>query len=302
MPGDLSVRRRVLLAAVFSLLLPVPLGFLLSRLLHGGFSSAETEKRFSPMLSLEERRKLLTFDHTCRGSQDCEQPLGCLQDFRRFKLSVCVGSECEVDTQCPEGQVCQALKTQDDGPLVRLCVATGTRKEGEGCAHLPKKQEVACEPGLLCNKGYCGRQCQLGDPQGCPKGFVCGQGADGASCLPACEEGQCPEGQECVHFEGRFASCAQVLGKNCDRTPCPPGQECRIGSAPGVGDRVTMECLLPCDDPKNPCPPGSICSFGYCGRPCDPKAEGGCGPDEACSVQVDPNTREKLWLCRARRG
>jgi hypothetical protein len=289
-----------LLAGVFSLLLPLPLGLLLSHLLHGGFSSEAKEIRFSPVLSLEERRKLLTLDHTCRGSHDCEKPLGCLQDFRRFKLSVCVGSECEVDTQCPDGQVCQAVKTQDEGPLVRLCVATGTRKEGEGCARLPKKQEVACAPGLLCSKGYCGRPCRLGEPMTCPEGFVCGQGADGASCLPACEEGQCPEGRQCVHFEGRFGACVRVLGKDCLHAPCPQGQECRIGYIPGVGDQVRLECVQPCDEQQNSCPAGSVCFFGYCGRVCDPKAPGSCGPDEFCNLHMDPNSREKLWHCQAR--
>jgi hypothetical protein len=289
------------MAGVLGVLLPVPFVLLLTHVLHREFFSGQAEeKRFSPMLSLESRRKLMTFDHTCSGSQDCEPPLGCLQDFRRFRLSVCIGSECEVDTQCPDGQVCRAVKTQSEGPLVRLCVATGTQKEGQGCDRLPNKQAEACEPGLLCNMGYCGRPCQLEDPLSCPKGFVCGEGPDVASCLPACEEGQCPEQQECVHFEGRFSACVHVVGKNCQRTPCAQGQECRTGYTPGVGDKVTMECLVPCDGQKNSCPAGSVCFFGYCGRVCDPKAPGACGPDEWCNLHKDPNTREKLWYCQSR--
>jgi hypothetical protein len=284
-----------------SLLLPVPLVLLLSQALHGGFFSRGTrDKRISPVLSLEERRKLLTFDHICRGSEDCEPPLGCLQDFRRFKLSVCVSSECEVDTQCPDGQQCRTVKTQGGGPLVRLCIATGIRKEGQGCSRLPKKQEEACEPGLLCNRGYCGRPCQLEEAASCPHGFVCHEGPETASCLPACEDGQCPAGQECVHFEGRFAACTRVVGKNCKQTPCPQEQECRVGYTPGEGDRVTMECLVPCGDQKSSCPAGSVCFFGYCGRVCDPQQEGACGPDEFCNLHKDPTTREKFWFCSPR--
>lgn len=287
---------------VGALLLPVPLVLLVSQAFHGGFSAGGAgDERFSPVLSLDEKRRLLTFDHTCQGSEDCESPLGCLQDFRRFNLSVCISSECEVDTQCPEGQACRAFKTQGDGPLVRLCVATGTRKEGQGCSRLPNRQDQACEQGLLCNKGYCGRPCQPGAPDGCPKGFVCGEGAEFASCLPACEEGQCPQGQECVPFEGRFAACAQVVGDNCRRAPCPQGQECRIGQAPGEGDRVSMECLTPCDDRERPCPAGSVCFFGYCGRVCDPKSEGACGPGEFCNLHINPTSREKFWFCSPQR-
>lgn len=262
---------------------------------------AETkEKRFSPVLSLQERRKLLTFDHACRGSQDCEPPLGCLQDSRRFLLSVCVASECEVDTQCLDGERCQAVKTQGDGPWVGMCIATGRRKEGQGCDRLPENQEESCAPGLICNRGYCGRPCQLDEPMSCPKGFVCERAGEGASCLPSCEEGQCPEGQQCVHFGGRVAACVHVQGKNCDRTPCPQGQECRIGYTPGVGNEVRMQCMQPCDEQKNSCPAGSVCFFGYCGRVCNPKATDLCGADEFCNLNVDPNTREKIWLCQAR--
>jgi hypothetical protein len=297
----MPVRWRIVLVGAFSLLLPVPLVLLLNQGLLGEFSSGgAAERRFSPMLSLEERRKLLTFDHVCRGSQDCEPPLGCLQDFRRFKMSVCIGSECEMDIHCPDGQVCRPVKTQGTGPLVRLCVATGKRKEGQGCDRLPSQQEEACEPGLLCNRGYCGRPCQLGEPMGCPQDFVCGEGPEVTSCLPSCEEGQCPEGQDCVHFEGGFAACARVKGRNCTGTPCPQGQECRIGYTPGVGDEVTMECRVPCDEQKSSCPAGSVCFFGYCSRVCDPTQEGACGPDEFCNLHKDPNTRERFWFCSPR--
>lgn len=294
---------RIVVAGVFSLLLPVPLVLLLSQALPGGWLPREArDRRISPVLSQEERRKLLTLDRTCRGSQDCEPPLGCLQDFRRFKLSVCTASECVVDTNCPEGQVCRAVKTQGAGPLVRLCIATGERKEGEGCARLPKKREESCEPGLLCNRGYCGRPCQLGEPFGCPPGFICGEGPEVISCLPACEQGRCPEGQDCVHFDGGFAACARVNGVNCNRTPCPQGHECRIGYTPGVGDEVTMECLVPCGEKKGACPESTVCSFGFCRRLCDPEAPESCGPEEECALQIDPNSREKLWHCRTRRG
>jgi hypothetical protein len=192
------------------------------------------------------------------------------------------------------------VKTMGDGPLVRLCVATGGRKEGQGCERLPKKQDRACEPGLVCNMGYCGRPCQEGSPASCPKGFICREGPEVASCLPACEEGLCPEGQQCVHIEGRFAVCARVKGQRCDVTPCPRGQECRIGYTPGVGDEVRMECEVPCDPQEDSCPAGAECFFGSCRRPCDPHVPDACGPGEQCTLFKDTYSREKRWFCRTR--
>ena len=292
------MRRELFLAGTVVILLVLPVALRPTPSFHGGLSSSrEKDPRFSPVLSVEERRQLLTFDHTCQGSDDCEHPLGCLQDLRRFNLSVCVSSECEVDPQCPDGQVCRAIKTQGRGPLVRLCVATGTRKEGQGCVRLPRKQEQACEPELVCNMGYCGRPCDLDEPAGCPPGFACKDGPEGVSCLPDCKEGQCSLKQECIHFEGGFAACVRVVGANCQRAPCPQGQECRIGHTPGEGDRVTMECLTPCDDRERSCPAGSVCFLGYCGRVCDPKTEGTCGPGEFCNLHMNPASREKFWFC-----
>jgi hypothetical protein len=106
----------MLLAVAFGLLLPLPLGYLLKETLYGSpILGGAQGQRISPMLSLEERRRLVTFDRACRGSEDCEAPLGCLQDLRRFSRSVCIGSECELDSHCPEGQSCRVLKTQGAG-------------------------------------------------------------------------------------------------------------------------------------------------------------------------------------------
>jgi hypothetical protein len=278
----------------------LPLGYLLKEVLHGGRVPGVQGQSISPRLALEERRRLVTFDRACRGSEDCEAPLGCLQELRRFSQSVCIGSECELDSHCPEGQSCRVIRTQGAGPLVRLCIATGIRKEGEGCDRLPRTQDEACEQGLLCNRNYCGRPCRQGDSAtSCPSGFTCEQGPEGASCLPACEEGQCPAGQECVRFEGRFAACARVKGKNCQALSCPEGQECRVGYTPGVGEEVTMQCLTPCEEQKTACPAGSVCFYGFCSQLCEPKGAGACGPGEECVLYRDPRSSEKLWLCRA---
>jgi hypothetical protein len=131
------VRWRILLAAVFGLMLTLPLVYLLKDILFLSPMRGDTRDwSIRPMLSVEERRRLVTFDRACRGSRECEAPLGCLQDLRRFSRSVCMGSECNLDSHCPEGQSCRAVKTQDVGPVVRLCIATGIRKEGQACDRL----------------------------------------------------------------------------------------------------------------------------------------------------------------------
>src|SRR6185503_4599109 len=98
---------------------------------------------------------------SCVSSSDCEPPQGCLYESRTGR-TYCTTSQCATDAQCPEGQACQTLATEDSGPLVRFCVAIGVRQEGESCTKVPGDKEHACAPGLLCGgqDGWCSRPCR----------------------------------------------------------------------------------------------------------------------------------------------
>lgn len=196
--------------------------------------------RLSPVLSEEERRQLMTYGRDCVRRADCDAPLGCLPNVRA-RRTYCTDSVCETDAQCPERFSCVPLWTVGDGPLVRYCIPAGVRKEGESCIEIPESQESACEPGLRCADGWCGRPCQLDNPASCPEGFSCADFRPGPTCRPTCEGRTCPPGQHCMHDRSGASVCAVVYG--------PDGRICDRGS-----------CLKPCDpDGPNMCEEGFRC-------------------------------------------
>lgn len=275
------------------LLLPLPIVFSLWGMKGSGTPIQQGERPVSPVLPLETRRALLTFERLCQRAADCESPLGCLQ-FPSGK-SLCVASECETDLQCPPGLTCRLIPTQGGSPLVRYCVVAGTVKEGEPCSVNPAKPEWACMRGLLCS-GYCGRPCSLDDPSGCPEGFYCRDGMSGPSCHPTCEGRTCPDGERCVRYSDGDSVCGKVAGEDCQQTPCPRGQECSIGYTPGEPGRIKMKCITRCGASNPPCPQGAFCYYGACRRACEPERPDACGTREVCVFY--PGI--KRWLCDLR--
>jgi hypothetical protein len=272
--------RRVLAAVVLGVLLPVPLVLLLSGSWRGmSPATGVGASTLSPVLSVEERRQLLTFERACERREDCESPLGCLRGPTGRAL--CVASECQTDLQCEQGRVCRTLRTLDNGPLVRSCELAGTAREGEPCSEFATQLSSACEAGLICNT-HCGRPCKLEDSSSCAEGFFCAEGSpEGPSCLPTCRGRACPEGQRCVAFRGGLSVCATLHGEDCEQVACPQGQECRTAYVPGQPGRVKRECVTRCDE-QRPCPQGRVCHAGNCHTPCDVDAASPCGPDQRC--------------------
>src|SRR5262245_60293102 len=182
--------------------------------------------KLSPVLTVEERKLLRTYQQRCMTGADCERPLGCFRDFRSL-YSYCTDSACRTDEECPHGHVCRILVTLQ-GPWVRKCVLLGFREEGEGCYKFPAEQDAACRPALLCSgAGWCSRPCLKDEPVGCPEGFSCAELEPEPACLPTCEARGCPQGQECIRSARDGASaCAVVHGPNCQRTQCPANSTC----------------------------------------------------------------------------
>jgi hypothetical protein len=201
------------------------------------------------------------------------------------------------DAQCPEGQVCRALRTLNGGPWVRRCVPLGIRNEGERCYALPPTQEHACREGLLCaGEGWCGRPCRKGEPTSCPEGFFCADSELGSACLPTCDARGCPKGQECIQSESDGAStCAVVHGSNCHRAPCPSGSWCEDYLVPQRPGQAWMRCVQRCGQPGSPvCPPGYICESGGCERSCSPEEPAACEAGFHCVKMPSSGS----WLCR----
>ncbi len=290
------MRWRSLLAPLVGILLPIPLvlavGAGQARLTPQ--TGVQENRPIAPMLSLDERRALLTHERPCQTSEDCDTSLGCLD--LDWGHSLCMASECETDLQCADGFACRALKSRGRGPWVRSCVVQGSAKEGEPCvSSFTFEQEAVCRPGLVCN-GYCGRPCQLGAPESCPEGSLCLEGSAGPSCMPTCEGRSCPEGQECVRFKEGFSVCAHIWGDNCQRQTCPEGTTCNVSYLPGQPGEVQMECIQRCGDDHPPCPEGAVCERKKCRRPCERDNPHACGPKETCGY----NPRTQKWLCAVR--
>lgn len=269
----------VILSAV---LLPLPLMWASIRLLGGLPVSASREegRRFVPILAPDEARRLLSFERTCQGDEDCDDPLVCLPAQLMLRRA-CVASTCTTDADCSEGLSCHSIAAGER--VVRLCGAPGEVAEGQLCMELPLLQNLACAPGLACTHKKCRRPCQPQAPRSCPEGFYC-HAADskGSVCLPTCEGRSCPEGQRCVALKHGVSICARVKGTDCQLHPCPVGQVCEIVASESQ-NRVGMMCLPSCDPQAPSCPEGFSCMGERCIQRCEWDEPGTCGPLEKCA-------------------
>lgn len=277
-----------------AVVLLIPLAVLLSTVLHPKPRVEFLRGRpVSPVLDVEARTSLQTYRRTCTQTADCESPLGCVVDPRVW-ITYCSDSQCMTDGQCPEGSACRAIATQGEGPLVRLCTPLGPRQAGERCSPLPRKQDHACGPGLLCGgpKGWCGRPCEPRDAASCPQGSFCADVAPEPLCLPTCETEGCPEGRQCIRYEREVSACAKVYGRNCQQSVCPPDQSCQFLDGITAPGKLWMDCVQSCEEGQPECPAGSSCTMGTCSPMCEPESTA-CGTDFQCK-QSGP---QKPWLC-----
>ncbi len=275
------------LALLAGLLLSLPLALLLGGVPRPVPALPEVGpggRRISPVLTAEQRERLLTYRRDCGSGQPCEPPLGCLTEIRLMR-QYCTDSQCSTDAQCPDGHVCRNLTTAGDGPLVRFCIPVGVRQEGEPCFALASTREGACADGLICGgvrQGWCGQPCQMGDAAACPTGFFCADTEPEPVCFPTCEARGCPVGQQCIkHTEGASA-CAEVYGPSCQQTPCPRGGECAVGYRVERPGKIWLECIERCGEGHPPCGPGLICDAWLCRIPCDPQDPHRCLEGYVC--------------------
>jgi hypothetical protein len=157
----------------------------------------------------------------------------------------CFGSECETDAHCPKGRACRYAGSDANGIFVRHCVITGPRREGEACSASSESAREACEEGLVCYLGFCGRRCDPRVPSSCPEGFSCEHNEEGDSCLPSCERALCPEGQRCFDLTEGYPMCGVPVKGGCMDAPCPTGQQCRTAFVPQPDAIFVMRSCAP---------------------------------------------------------
>ncbi len=284
---------RALPAVVLGLLLTLPLAWLLGISVKGAVAGSVHSEQLHlvPLLTAEQRHRLLTYERDCRTDADCEPPLRCFFNDRLSK-HFCTDSRCMTDLQCPEDFVCRTFDTDNGKDRIRGCALVGVREEGESCRRLPDTREEGCTRGLFCQT-RCGRPCRLDEPSSCPTGFFCDDGPDGPSCLPNCDGLSCPEGQRCVSVAKGVSICARIQGLDCVSNPCPKGQDCQVYANLQPADEVWMECLSSCAASEPRCPEGTACYLYQCHKSCDPQAPSACPPGFVCGHQ-EPS---KPWVC-----
>lgn len=240
-----------------------------------------------PVLSTLERVTHLTYMRPCIHAKDCVPPLSCGL-YGPLQVNRCLASNCGGDEDCEPGLFCRLIVANPED--VRICVVAGTAKEGELCQESPEDQTKSCLPGLRCSHEYCGRPCRLDVPADCPEGTACKDDTNGPACVPACKEGGCPAGQQCIGYDG-LTACGRLAGENCDDVPCPQGQEC-VRHRFGLGS-YAMWCIPLCPpDSDAGCQAGTVCRRGSCVAPCP--GDGGinpCKPHWSCSPVLDDGAR-----------
>lgn len=287
---------RTAIGAFAALLFPLPMVFLLGSVLRPGLPEQQQEhgRRVAPVLRSEERLQLQSYHRNCKRAPDCEFPLGCLQDTRAG-ANYCSDSQCLTDMQCGDGEECRTLTTSGDGPLVRICVPVGIRKEGEWCVPIGRDLHGTCGPGLVCggDAGLCARACRKDDPGSCPEHYFCADTELKTLCLPTCEKSGCPEGQECIQYEEGASICEKVYGTNCQQTPCPENQKCELDHETAYPATVWMQCAQYCHKDPTSCPSGRICDGWSCHPPCDPNGPNTCAEGYRCKKRRPTRS----WVC-----
>jgi hypothetical protein len=232
----------------------------------------------------------------CRSDSDCPAGMGCVanRETRRFE---CLAPECEVDVHCFPGLVCRPVTTGAGGPVIRRCVPSGVRREGEFCEGLFISQAGACEEGLVCHRSICSRPCRLDDALGCPAGQACEDGFEGPACFPDCRSSGCPAGQQCKQLNELDYQCLSEVKGECPERACGAGERCNMRLSRGRG---VFWCAALCNPLRaDSCPEGQLCGIGSpeistCYRRCDPRVPEACGEGWQCTTVTEDMSQ---WGC-----
>lgn len=182
--------------------------------------------------------------------------------------------ECEVDSECPEGEVCgpggrcgSACKADADCPSPRTCVdaactlPTGSCERASDCA-----QGSVCGLGSRCLTA-CTAAADCGPNEGCVGG-ACTSLSSGTCRFTS----ECPADQACV--QGRCAESCQsdrdcTFGTTCQGGVCASrAPECIVASDCATGEACSPQgaCVTACTTDAACAATGEACSGGACVR------------------------------------
>ena len=281
-----SRRYKTVAIALIAALLPLPLILLISPSL---YEDKPSNSQAMPLFPADQARQLPSYGQDCLRSADCDPPLGCLERGETGR-GTCLNTQCETNADCEPTEYCRSFVTLGNGLPLRGCDAReGQQIEGEPCDPGLAADYEHCIPGLLCNKGWCGRSCSLTEPSDCPAGFFCQQGLDGPSCVPTCEGRTCPEGFQCAREAGGISVCARVRSGDCSGASCPEGSRCTFTDvrSSDAGISLRLECVVPCGEGLPACPSDQFCLGSRCRLTCDPLRDGTCPTGQRCVHRVD---------------
>lgn len=201
-------------------------------------------------------------------------------------------TSCDVDTDCPIGEVCSASGECVESPCEfctedQICYITEENPEGT-CSTPECFIDDDCPDGEQCIQNHCGgpyndveQQEECTGPDDCPDGQTC---SPGGNCIDDTNGGggggeECTTNEECPSgYECDDGDCVEEEGEECnkDASECPPEQ-------PYVDTTACecVECLVGTD-----CGPDQDCENGVCVdedpinggecTPCDPTQPGIC--------------------------
>lgn len=214
------------------------------------------------------------------GDEDCERDSNCPSGFVCDASGACVDAPCTMDSHCGSGEICmggvctpgdRSCRTHGDCAVGSYCDATSDRCSPSGTC----TADSSCTGGFWCDfRGTCVPH----DPGQCRSAADC---ASSQLCIEGlcrdvsatCQfDRECPPGTACLNNE-----CSTICGGAGD---CLPGDscvgsfcrtnptECTTSASCGTGEHcVEGRCLPDCAGRGSSCAAGSACANDQFCRP-----------------------------------
>lgn len=239
----------------------------------------------------------------CCANADCEDGFICSRDGACVERPAPPTPECDAETPCPTGEVCEAgacvtppPECEADGdcgageacvdgkcetkdfpvrPADRCVIPGDCGPDGtclDGACHFPCDAETVCPVTQACVDGLC--RALADSPGECVLGADCP--TEGARCIDGTCRPTCAAADECQRHE----RCDAERGI-CEPDPRPIFECLRNADCAEGRDCVDGRCLLPCADDTT-CAANEACEQGWCLGQVSCFDSAGCGDGEVC--------------------